>query len=164
MTKHETPSTKIHEVFAYLRTRDCKAAIDFYERAFGALEEFRLTESSGRVGHAELKFGETTVMVSDEYPEYGIHGPKKSVPTGSSIHLHVEDVDAVTRKAVEAGAKIIMEPKDQFYGERTSKVLDPYDHEWLLGSHIEDVSPEEMQRRFNAMFENEDASGGGAPS
>ena len=143
---------KIKEVFPYLRTRDANAAIEFYKQAFGAVEDFRLTEPSGRVGHAELKFGEATVMVSDEYPEYGIHGPKDSVPTGSSIHLHVEDVDAMTQQVVAAGAKLVMEPNDQFYGERSSKVLDPFGHEWLLGSHIEDVTPEEMQRRFSEMF------------
>ena len=95
-----------------------------------------------------------SVMMSDEYPEYGIHGPSDSVPTGSSIHLHVEDVDAMTKQAVEAGATLVMEPKDQFYGERSSKVQDPFGHEWLLGSHIEDVSREEMQRRLTAMFNN----------
>lgn len=142
----------IHEVFPYLRVRDAKAAIEFYKTAFGAVEDFRLTEPSGRVGHAELKFGGIKVMVSDEYPEYGIHGPQESVPTGSAIHLHVEDVDAMTKQAVDIGAKLVMAPKDQFYGERSSKVLDPFGHEWLLGSHIEDVSPEEMQRRFDAMF------------
>ena len=146
-------TTTIHEVFPYLRVRDASAAIEFYKTAFGAEEGFRLTEPSGRVGHAELKFGPAVVMVSDEYPEHGIEGPHASGCTGSSIHLHVEDVDAATKQAVDAGAKIIMEPKDQFYGERTSKVLDPFGHEWFLGSHIEDVSPEEMQRRFNAMFE-----------
>lgn len=91
-------------------------------------------------------------MMSDEYPEYGIHGPRDFVPTGSSIHLHVDDVDAMTQQAVIAGAKLVMEPMDQFHGERASKVLDPFGHEWLLGSHIEDVSREEMQRRFNQMF------------
>lgn len=144
----------IHEVFPYLRVRDANAAIRFYEQAFGAKEDFRLSEPSGRIGHAELKFGETTVMVSDEYPEYGIHGPKDSVPTGSSIHLHVEDVDSMTQQAVAAGAKLVMEPKDQFYGERSSKVLDPFGHEWLLGLHIEVVSRVEMQRRFSEMFNN----------
>lgn len=138
---------RIEEVYPYLRTRNANAAIEFYTQVFGALEDFRLTEPNGRVGHAELKFGLATVMVSDEYPEYGIHGPTESVPTGSSIHLHVDDVDAMTEKAVAAGAKLIMEPKDQFYGERSSKVLDPFGHEWLLGSHIEDVSREEIQRR-----------------
>jgi PhnB protein len=143
---------RIREVFPYLRTRNAAAAIEFYKQAFGAVEDFRLSEPSGRIGHAELKFGEAIVMLSDEYPEYGIHGPRNSVPTGSSVHLHVDDVDAMTQKAVAAGAQLIMEPKDQFYGERSSKILDPFGHEWLLGSHIEDVSPAEMQRRFDEMF------------
>ena len=149
------PENRIEQVYPYLRTRDGNAAIEFYKHAFGAVEDFRLTEPNGRVGHAELKFGEATVMVSQEYPEYGIHGPTDSVPTGSSIHLHVDDVDAVTRQAVAAGAKLVMEPTDQFYGERSSRVLDPFGHEWLLGSHIEDVSPEEMQRRFDTMCQGD---------
>ena len=117
---------RIGEVYPYLRTRDAKAAIEFYKQAFGAVEDFRLSEPTGRIGHAELKFGEATVMVSDEYPEYGVHGPTDSVPTGTSIHLHVANVDAMTEQAVAAGARLIMEPKDQFYGERSSKVLDPF--------------------------------------
>ncbi len=152
MTERTAQTNRIEEVYPYLRTRDANAAIEFYEKAFGAVEDFRLTEPSGRIGHAELRFGEATVMVSDEYPEYGIHGPNESVPTGSSVHLHVEDVDGMSQQAVDAGAKLVMEPKDQFYGERSSKVLDPFGHEWLLGSQIEDVSREEMQRRFNEMF------------
>ena len=143
----------IHEVYPYLRVRNAAAAIEFYQQAFGAVEMFRLAEPGGRIGHAELKFGTHTIMLSDEYPEYGIQGPEAFEGTGSSVHLHVEDVDAMTNQAVVAGAKLVMEPKDQFYGERSSKVLDPFGHEWLLGSHIEDVSHEEMQRRFNAMFE-----------
>lgn len=143
----------IHEAFPYLRVRGAAEAIDFYQRAFGAVEAFRLSEPGGRIGHAELKFGNFTVMLSDEYPEYGIQGPQAFGGTGSSVHLHVEDVDAMTRQAVAAGATLIMEPKDQFYGERSAKVLDPFGHEWLLGSHIEDVSPEEMQRRFTALFD-----------
>lgn len=142
----------IRDVFPYLRVRDAASAIAFYEQAFGAVESFRLCEPSGRIGHAELKFGAFTVMVSDEYPEYGIQGPQAFGGTGSSIHLHVDDVDAMTDRAVQAGAKLVMEPRDQFYGERSSKVLDPFGHEWLLGSQIEEVTPEEMQRRFSAMF------------
>jgi uncharacterized glyoxalase superfamily protein PhnB len=153
MTGSTSKTNRIEEVFPYLRTRDANAAIEFYQRAFGAVEDFRLTEPSGRVGHAELKFGETTGMVSDAYPEYGIHGPRDGSPTGLSIHLHVDDVDAMTRQAAEAGAKVVSEPSDQFYGERTARLLDPFGHEWLLGSHTEDVSREEMQRRFTAMFE-----------
>jgi PhnB protein len=147
-------SNQIHEAFPYLRVRDANAAIEFYKLAFGAVEEFRLSEPSGRVGHAELKFGPYTVMVSDEYPEYEISGPAPGASTGSAIHLHVDHVDAVTQQAVSAGAKLTMEPADQFHGERSSKVIDPFGHEWYLGSKIEDVSPEEMQRRFAALFEN----------
>ncbi|MEZ6043118.1 MAG: VOC family protein [Planctomycetaceae bacterium] len=151
---------QIHEVFPYLRVRDANAAIEFYRKAFGAVEDFRMSEPSGRIGHAELKFGETTVMFSDEYPEYRIQGPEAFGGTGSSIHLHVDDVDAMTEQAVSAGAKLIMEPKDQFYGERAAKVLDPFGHEWLLGSHIEDVSREEMQRRFDEMMGQPSEDGG----
>jgi uncharacterized glyoxalase superfamily protein PhnB len=142
----------IHEAFPYLRVRNAGAAIEFYKNAFGATEEMRLVEPSGRVGHAQLKFGSYTVMISDEHPEFGILGPEAYGGTGSSVHLHVQDVDAMTQLAVNAGAKLTMEPKDQFYGERAAKVLDPFGHEWLLGSHIEDVTTEEMQRRYTAMF------------
>lgn len=151
-------TNKIHEVFPYLRVRGAAKAIEFYKQAFGATEKFRLTEPSGRIGHAELDFGPFVVMVSDEYPEYGIHGPEKFGGTGSSIHLHVEDVDRMTQQAVDAGAKLVMEPKDQFYGERAAKILDPFGHEWLLGSQIEEVTPEEMQRRYDAMFDGQESS------
>jgi len=145
-------SNQIQKMFPYLRVRDAKAAIEFYKVAFGAEEEFRLSEPTGRVGHAELRFGSFTIMLSDEYPEYGIQSPQAFGGTGSSVHLEVDDVDAMTTRAVDAGAKIIMEPQDQFYGERSAKVLDPFGHEWLIGSHIENVSREEMQRRFTVMF------------
>ncbi|WP_261342751.1 VOC family protein [Posidoniimonas polymericola] len=134
-----------------MRVRGAAEAIDFYGRAFGAVESFRLSEPSGRVGHAELRFGDHTIMLSDEYPEYGVHGPQAFGGTGSSVHLHVDDVDALSAQAVAAGATLLMEPADQFYGERSAKLLDPFGHEWLLGSPIEDVSPEEMQRRFDEM-------------
>jgi uncharacterized glyoxalase superfamily protein PhnB len=143
---------RITSVYPYLRTRNAAEAIRFYEQAFGAVETFRLKEPSGRIGHAELKFGAATVMVSDEYPEYGVQGPRDGAPTGSSVHLHVDDVDAMTRQAVAAGATLVMPPTDQFYGERAAKIVDPFGHEWLLGSQIEVVAHEEMQRRFDAMF------------
>ncbi len=143
---------KIHEAIPYLRVRNANEAIQFYKAAFGAVEEFRLSEPSGRVGHAELKFGPHTVMVSDEYPEYGIFGPESGRSTGAALHLHVDDVDSLTEQAVSAGAILTMKPADQFHGERTSKVVDPYGHEWHLGSKIENVSREEMQLRFSAMF------------
>lgn len=143
---------RIDAVYPYLRVRDARAAIAFYRAAFGAVEDFRLSEPGGRVGHAELKFGTTTVMLSDAYPEYGIHAPRDGVPTGSSIHLHVDDVDALAARAVAAGATLLMPPTDQFHGERAARLLDPFGHEWLLGTPIEQVSREEMQRRFTAML------------
>lgn len=147
---------KILEVFPYLRVRDAASAIEFYQRAFGATEAMRLTEPVGRIGHAQLKFGTECVMVSDEYPEYGILGPQSVGGTGSAVHLHVEDVDAMTSSAVDAGAELLMNPQDQFYGERVSKVRDPFGHQWMLGTHIEDVAYDEMQRRFTAMFDSAD--------
>ncbi len=143
---------KIHELFAYVRVKDAARAIDFYKRAFGAREKFRLAEPSGRIGHAELDFGGTTVMLSDEYPEYGIAGPQTIGGTSFAIHLHVDDADAVIARAVEAGATIVRPPQDQFYGERSGTVRDPFGHEWNIGHHIEDVSTDEMQRRYTDML------------
>ena len=141
----------IREVFPYLRVRNADAAISFYTMAFGAKEKYRLAEPSGRIGHAELMFGEFIVMLSDEYPEYGILGPEAYGGTGSSIHLHVDDVDAMTKQAAVAGAKVTMKPTDMFYGERTAKLQDPFGHDWIIGSQNEHVTPEEIQRRFQEM-------------
>lgn len=105
------------------------------------------------MGHAEIKIGGVTLMLSDEYPEYGIQGPQALGGTTFAMHLHVDDVDALMRQAVEAGATVIRELTNEFYGERSGKILDPFGHEWMLGQHIEDVTPEEMQRRYDAMFE-----------
>jgi len=142
----------IHEVYAYLRLHDTKAAIDFYARAFGARELFRLVEPSGRVGHAEVKIGPVTLMLSDEYPEMGIRGPRSIGGTSVSIHIHASDVDRLFEQAVAAGATVVRPLQNQFYGERSATVRDPFGHEWLLGGHIEDVTPEEMQRRYTELF------------
>ena len=142
----------IHDVYAYLRLHDTSAAIDFYSRAFGAKELFRLVEPSGRVGHAEIKIGPVTVMLSDEYPEYGIRGPRSIGSTTVSIHIHVSDVDRLFAQAVAAGATVVRPLENHFYGERSGSVRDPFGHEWLLGGHLEDLSPEEMQRRYTALF------------
>lgn len=142
----------IHEVFAYLRVKNAGAAIEFYEKAFGVTEKFRLTEPSGRIGHAELDFGTTTVMVSEEYPEYGIVGPQSIGGTGVGIHLHVDDCDALIARAVEAGATVVRKPQDHFYGERSGTIRDPFGHEWLIGHELEKVTPAEMQRRYTAMM------------
>lgn len=143
---------KILEVFSYLRLSSTSEAIEFYAKAFGAEEEFRLVEPSGRVGHAQIRLGSTTLMLSDEFPEFGIRGPLSLGGTSFGIHLHVDDVDAAHARALAAGAVELMAPQDQFYGERSSKVRDPFGHEWLLGHEIEKVTPEEMQSRYEALL------------
>lgn len=145
----------IHEAFAYLTVDDAAKAIDFYTRAFGAHEKFRLAEPGGRIGHAELDFGGTTIMLADAFPEYGLRDPKALGGTPVTIHLHVDDADAMIRRAVEAGATLEREPSDAFYGERGGSVFDPFGHRWLIGHSIEQVSPEEMQRRYTAMMQGD---------
>lgn len=142
----------IHEVFPYLRLKNAGAAIAFYEKAFGAKEKFRLVEPGGRIGHAELDFGGTTIMVSAEFPEMGILGPTGDGSTSVGIHLHVDDADAAIARAVAEGAVVIRKAQDHFYGERSGAVRDPFGHEWLIGHEIEKVTPEEMQRRYDALF------------
>ncbi len=143
----------IKELFPYLHVQDAARAIEFYTRAFGARETLRLTEPSGRIGHAELDFGGMTLMLADEFPEYGIRGPQAIGGTSITIHLHVDDADAVIRRAAEAGATIEQEPRDQFYGERSGCLRDPFGHRWNVGHHIEEVSSDEMQRRYTALLE-----------
>lgn len=142
----------IHEVFAYLRVSSTPAAIAFYQQAFGAVERFRLVEPSGRVGHAELQLGPAVLMLSDAFPEFGIDAPPPGAPAYASVHLHVDDADAMAARAVAAGAQMLMPPADQFYGERSCKLRDPFGHEWMLGHSIEQITPEEMQRRYTAMM------------
>jgi PhnB protein len=148
----EKTENAVQELFPYLIVRDAKAAIDFYQQVFGAEEMFRLEQPSGRIGHAQLKFGAAVIMLADESSERGIQSPLAFGGAGSFLHLHVSDVDELTNRAVAAGAKILVEPKTQFYGERTSKVIDPYGHVWMLGSHVEAVSTDEMQRRYTALL------------
>jgi len=143
----------IHEVYAYLRVHSTAEAIDFYSRAFDAREIFRLTEPGGRIGHAEVRIGPTTVMLSDEYPEHNIRGPRSLGGTTFSMHLHVADVDKAFEQAVAAGAAVVGPLQNQFYGERSGTVRDPFGHEWLLGGHLESLTPEEMQRRYTALFQ-----------
>lgn len=145
----------VHELFAYLCVNDSAKAIDFYAAAFGATEKFRLTEPSGRIGHAELDFNGTTLMVCDEYPEYNITGPNAAKGTSVSIHLHVDNADAMIQRALDAGATLEMAPRDAFYGERSGVVRDPFGHRWLIGHSIEEVTPQEMQRRYTAMMQGQ---------
>lgn len=145
-------SFAIHEVYPYFRVREAAKAIEFYQRAFGAQELFRLTEPGGRIGHAEIKIGPATLMLSEEYPEFGIVGPQSLGGTTFCIHLHVDNADDWIARAAEAGATIVRPATDAFYGERSGTVRDPFGHEWLLGHQIEEVSTQEMQRRYTQTF------------
>lgn len=142
----------IHELFPYLRVKDAGRAIEYYKQAFGAVEKFRLTEPGGRIGHCELLFGDATLMLSEEYPELGFLGPQSIGGTSMSIHLHVDDADAAIARAVAAGASVVRPASDAFYGERSGTVRDPFGHEWMLGHSIEEVTPEEMQRRYDELM------------
>ncbi len=141
----------VHELFAYLCVKDAAEAIAFYTRAFGAEETLRLVEpGTGRVGHAEVRLGGVTLMLAEEYPELGLQAPVTLGMTTASIHLHVDDCDAVIQRAVDAGATLDMAPRDQFYGERSGVVRDPSGHRWLVGHQIAPMTADEMQRRYDS--------------
>jgi uncharacterized glyoxalase superfamily protein PhnB len=142
----------VHELFAYLCVKDAAKAIDFYTKVFEAREKFRLVEPGGRIGHVQLQVGGTTLMLSEEFPEYGIHGPHAIGGTPVTLHVHVDDADAVIRRAVDAGGQVEMPATDQFYGERSGVIRDPFGHRWNIGHAIEEVDPKEMQRRYTAMM------------
>jgi PhnB protein len=140
-----------HSITPYLIVSDATRAIEFYKRAFGAAELFRLGAPGGKVGHAELKFGDSTVMLADEFPEMGARGPQTI--GGSPVHLllYVEDVDKVFATALAAGAVEARPVQDQFYGDRAGNLTDPFGHSWTIATHKEDVSAEEMARRSEQM-------------
>jgi PhnB protein len=134
-------------VTPYLCIDGASAAIDFYSKVFGATERVRMPGPDGRIGHAELQFGDSLIMLADEYPEMGIRGPKAVGGTPVTISVYVEDVDGVFDRAVELGAKALRQVEDQFYGDRSGQFEDPYGHRWSVASHIEDVPPDEMAKR-----------------
>ena len=136
-----------HSVTPYLVVEDADAAIDFYTRAFGAKEKFRLPMGD-RIGHAELEIGDSVIMLADEFPDMGHLGPKSRGGTTVSLLQYVEDVDSAFRKAIEAGAKETRPVENQFWGDRMGTLTDPFGHVWSLATTVEEVSPEEMQRRM----------------
>ena len=139
-----------HAVTPYLIVDGAAAAIDFYARAFGARELFRMGKPGEKIGHAEMQVGDSRVMLADEFPEMGARGPKSI--GGSPVHLllYVEDCDAVFNRAVAAGATVKRPLKDQFYGDRSGSVDDPFGHSWTIATHKEDLSPGEIERRAKA--------------
>jgi PhnB protein len=149
----KTPPPGFTTVTAYLYIQGAAAAIDFYKKAFGAEERFRMPGPDGRIGHAEIKIGDSVIMMADEHGEIDALGPKSRGGATSSIMLYVEDVDKRFEQAVAAGATVLSPVENKFYGDRMGTVADPFGHCWHIATVVEDVSPEEMKKRLAAMGE-----------
>ena len=151
MSKNVKPLPEgYHALTPYLVVKGASRAMDFYAKAFGAKEKFHMPGENGSIVHAELQIGDSVLMLADENPARGTHAPGTGGETSASIFLYVTDVDAVFAKATTAGAKTVMPPSDMFWGDRYGKLRDPFGHEWSVATHVEDVAPEEMQRRMAA--------------
>jgi PhnB protein len=137
-----------HTVTPYLIVKDASAAIDFYKKAFGATEVMRMNGPNDKVMHAEIKIGDSFVMMAEEFPEMGALAPQKPGIASVSLVLYVRDVDALAGQAVAAGAKVVRPVQDQFYGDRSGTFSDPFGHVWTIATHKEDVPHDEMLRRF----------------
>lgn len=143
-----------HSVMPYLAIKNCAEAIGFYKKAFGAIEKGRLTMPDGKIGHAEIEINGSRIMMSEENVEWGNTSPQTLGGTTIGICLYFENVDEIFAQAINAGATAYknMVVKDEFYGDRTGTILDPFGHKWTIATHIEDVSFEEMQKRMDTMF------------
>lgn len=139
-----------HSVTPYLVVRGGAEAIEFYKKAFGATELFRMAGPDGKLAHAEIKIGDSPIMLADEHPQMGAVGPKTLGGTSVGIMIYVNDVDAIAKQALAAGAKEIRPLKDQFYGDRSGTYEDPFGHKWTIATHKEDVPPDEMMKRAKA--------------
>jgi PhnB protein len=135
-------------VTPYLCVEGAAAAIDFYTSVFGAKERVRMPAPDGRLGHAEVQIGDSVVMLADEWPDMGARGPKSIGGTPVMLMVYVEDVDDVVAKAVATGAKELRPVENRFYGDRSGEIEDPFGHRWTVATHIEDVPPDEMERRM----------------
>ncbi|OAB38417.1 VOC family protein [Paenibacillus glacialis] len=138
----------------FLWIKNTAEAIEFYKKAFDAEEKYRLTEPGGKVAHAEITIGGAKISLAGEYPEYGILGPETIGNTTVGIQLQTDDADKLFQQAIAAGATIVNPMTDQFYGDRAGSVKDPFGHYWMIYTTIEIVDPEEMQKRFLALFES----------
>lgn len=148
-----------HSVTPYLIVRGGVAAIEYYTKAFGAVELFRISAPGGKVGHAEIKIGDSMIMLADEHPQMGYNGPETIGGTPVSLMIYVEDVDTVFERAVTAGGTVKEALQDKFYGDRMGSLVDPFGHIWHIATHKEDVPMDEMERR--AKEQAAGASGGG---
>jgi PhnB protein len=134
-----------HTATPYMICKPAAQAIEFYKKAFGAVEVMRMAGPDGRIGHAEIKIGDSYIMLADEHPEMSIHSPQHYGGSPVSVLLYVENADATVNAAVAAGAKITRPLKDEFYSDRAGNIVDPFGHQWYIHTHIKDVSHEEMQ-------------------
>ena len=141
----------MHTVTPHLVCAGAAEAIEFYQKAFGATELSRVPGENGKLMHASVRIGDSVVMLNEEMPEWGAFGPKSLKGSAVTIHLYVENADAVFEQAVAAGAKVTMPLDDMFWGDRYGKVEDPFGHQWSIGTHVRDVSPEEMQKAMEQM-------------
>ena len=135
------------QVTPYLSVNGAAAAIDFYTKVFGARERMRMPAPEGRIGHAELELGDSLIMLSDAFPEMGVRSAKEIGGTPVTISLYVDDVDGVFDRALKEGATAVRPVENQFYGDRTGQLEDPFGHRWSVATHVEDVPPEEMEKR-----------------
>jgi PhnB protein len=136
-----------HTLTPYLALDDAASAIEFYKRAFGAKEQMRMEAPGGKIGHAELEIGDSLLMLSDAFPQSESRPPSELGGTAGGVFMYVEDVDAVVKQAVDAGATVTMEVQDMFWGDRFGSIKDPFGHQWSIATHVEDVPPEEMEER-----------------
>jgi PhnB protein len=143
-----------HSVNPYLIVDNAARAMEFYQKAFGAHEVMRLGPPGGKIMHAEIQIGDSKVMFADEVPQMGALSPKSVGGSSVFIALYVENVDEVVARATAAGAQVLRPVQDQFYGDRSGTVLDPFGHKWTIATHKEDVSPEEIERRFAAAMKS----------
>jgi PhnB protein len=141
-----------HSVTPYLTIKNAADALEFYKRAFGATEVMRMADPGGRIGHAEIRIGDSPIMLSDEFPEMDALGPEPAGGSPVTIHLYVDDVDSFVQRASGAGAQILRPVENQFYGDRGGKLRDPFGHVWWVASHVEDVPPDELRKRAAALF------------
>ena len=139
-----------HTAAPYLAVESAADAIEFYKKAFGAKERVRMEAPGGGIAHAEVQIGDSIVMLSDPFPQASTKPPKELGGTSASVMLYVEDVDALAKQAVDAGATVLMEVSDQFWGDRFGSVQDPFGHSWGIATHVEDLSPEEIAERAKA--------------
>jgi PhnB protein len=140
-----------HTATPYLICNGASEAIEFYKKVFGATEIMRMPMPGGRLGHAEIRIGDSVIMLADENPQHGVYAPQHYGGTPVSVLLYVEKVDAVFNQAVSAGAKAVRPPQDMFYGDRTSTITDPFGHSWYIHTHVKDVTPEEMRMAMQQM-------------